>query len=292
MNKVLLFLFFSLVIFSSKAQRFQHHLKEGHALGVGAYYTYFAKEQPAVWLVPQFTYQFNAHLNPRSIPETKLFLQAGLSVTPSQNMDNYKGSHYNLMLPGYVNPSITFWSVNAVAMQRLHVIGYLTTGLNWLPYTDTVKFSNFLQNTFIQYYTGFGVGLSYRFVSAYGQYNYIFHDITTYSKDNFREAFAGQQLHGRFFEIGLRISPLVKIFNRPNLPDQQTKSTEEAKKDKEVKQAEGAKQVAENKPTEEAKKDKKEKRLTLFTDLNWRALGAGYGSHKTISFGFGISYDF
>ncbi|QHT67748.1 hypothetical protein GXP67_14455 [Rhodocytophaga rosea] len=199
------------------AQSLIHNFDGKKVISMGGYYSYFGASNNGSWLFPFMAYQHNLRLDKFQADGNSIILQLGTSITPNQNMDYDTSSNYTFMLPGYVNPFITFYTVQKIGNSGFTYHANLSNGLKLLPYSS-VSDSTILKNSMLQYYIGFGTGIRYReYLDFNIQLNRIFHDITGHTKENFKDSHPGKKLHGGFVSMNMRVYPLNKNIPGGNL---------------------------------------------------------------------------
>jgi hypothetical protein len=170
--------------------------------------------------------------------------------------DNVTSNNYVLMLPGYVNPSATLYTVQDVGKRKVAFQANMSTGLKLLPCNTIItKGTNdknkskldLSNNIFLQYYFGFGAGISFRKYMDFNiQYNRLYHDISDETREKFRAEYLNTSFHGSYVDFSLRVHLLTIPINKNS--------------------------------------------ISLFSEFEWRGLGRSYQKNKSVALGFGLLF--
>lgn len=239
--------------FPTVAQSLTHNFEDKHVVTVSGNYNYFQPRGKSKWLFPFLAYQRNIRLDNYQGDRNKLHLQLGTAITPTNTMDdNVDSSRYVLMMPGYINPFVSFYAIQEVGRKRFALHANFSTGFKLLPFStiSSSKAGNndktslhLADSTFLQYYFGVGAGISFkRFVDFNIQYNRIYHDVTDETREKFRGEYPNGYFHGSYFDLSLRAHPYTN----------------------------------------------KRETWSAFAEFEWRVLGRSYQYNKTVAYGVGV----
>lgn len=207
-------------------QSLMHNVEGRHAITAGGYYSYFQPGSKGKLLAPFFAYQHNVRLDKYHSDKNKILLQLGASFSPTNTLDdNVDSSKYVLTLPGYANPFASLYTVQEIGKAGFLIHAGASNGFKTLPFNKiTTNASNntnetndrlgFANNTLLQYYFGFGGGISFkRYLDLHVQYNRIYHDLFDETREKFRAEYSNEPFHGSYFDVSLRVHPFTNKQN-------------------------------------------------------------------------------